>query len=75
MHGALTDLEVDVVDAAALQSRAVDWRSGISERPKVANFNAPAAVVKLVYTRRSGRRALTGVEVRILSAASKRRRR
>jgi hypothetical protein len=28
-----------------------------------------AAVVKLVYTRRSGRRALTGVEVRLLSAA------
>ena len=36
---------------------------------KIANFSVPAAVVKLVYTRRSGRRALTGVEVRILSAA------
>ncbi len=36
----------------------------------IANVTEPAAVVKLVYTRRSGRRALTGVEVRVLSAAS-----
>ncbi len=40
-------------------------------RLRPANLGLPAAVVKLVYTRRSGRRALTGVEVRVLSAASK----
>jgi hypothetical protein len=39
-------------------------------QPRPANLMRPAAVVKLVYTRRSGRRALTGVEVRVLSAAS-----
>ena len=38
-------------------------------QPRPANLMRPAAVVKLVYTRRSGRRALTGVEVRVLSAA------
>jgi hypothetical protein len=36
---------------------------------QLLSSTVPAAVVKLVYTRRSGRRALTGVEVRILSAA------
>jgi hypothetical protein len=35
-----------------------------------ANLERPAAVVKLANTRRSGRRALTGLEVRVLSAAS-----
>ena len=39
-------------------------------RRRPATLGLPAAVVKLVYTRRSGRRALTGVEVRVLSAAS-----
>jgi hypothetical protein len=38
-------------------------------RSQLLTSTVPAAVVKLVYTRRSGRRALTGVEVRILSAA------
>ena len=36
----------------------------------IANVTEPAAVVKLANTRRSGRRALTGLEVRVLSAAS-----
>ena len=58
-------------------ARTSDPPEPLGDRPsasgrRLLSLNPLAAVVKLVYTRRSGRRAFTGVEVRILSAASKR---
>jgi len=44
-------------------------RHGISDASNRYTPPSPAAVVKLVYTRRSGRRGGNPVEVRVLSAA------